>query len=94
MQLKIKELKGNEFSIKIELNETVASLKNLISVQTGIPVIEQKLLLGGKILIDDKSLEFYNVSESSKIMLTRAKVDLKSLIQKALGKFYDSEKCE
>lgn len=94
MLLKIKELKGNELSIQIESSDTVLTLKSKIEAASGVPIAEIKLLLSGKVLQDEKTLEEYKISESSKIMLTRTKVDLKNLIQKALGKFYDAEKGE
>lgn len=94
MLLKIKELKGNELSIQIESPDTVLTLKSKIESLTNIPITEIKLLLSGKVLQDEKTLEEYKVSESSRIMLTRTKVDLKNLIQRVLGKFYDSEKGE
>lgn len=94
MHLKIKELKGNELLIQIEPSDTVLTLKSKIESATNVPIGEIKLLLSGKVLQDEKSLEEYKVSESSRIMLTRTKVDLKNLIQKALGKFYDAERGE
>lgn len=92
MILKIKELKGSELLINIESSDTVTMLKTKIEKESKIPFLEIKLLLSGKVLQDEKTLEEYNITENSKIMLTRAKVDLKSLIQKALAKFYDPEK--
>lgn len=94
MLLKIKELKGNELLVNIESTDTVSTLKTKIEAETKIPYIEIKLLHSGKVLNDEKTLEDYKITESSKIMLTRSKVDLKSLLQKALTKFYDSEKGE
>lgn len=92
MLLKIKELKGNELSVNVESSDTVLVLKSKIATLSEVPINEIKLLLSGKVLSDEKSLDEYKVTEASKIMMTRTKVDLKSLIQKALGKFYDSEK--
>jgi Ubiquitin family len=94
MNLKIKELKGGEVSVTVDPSHTVHTLKTKIEEQIKVPVAEIKLLLSGKVLQDDKTLHEYQVTEASKIMLTRIKVDLKMLIQKSLGKFYDSEKGE
>lgn len=92
MHLKIKEINGDELLIQIDVAETVQTLKSKIEEQNKIPVIEIKLLFSGKVLQDDKTLNEYNINENSKIMLTRVKVDLKNLIQKALAKYYDSDK--
>jgi len=92
MQIKIKEINGDEFLTQIESTETVAALKSKIEVEKKISPMEMKLLFSGKVLQDDKTLDDYKVSETSKIMLTRVKVDLKSLVQKVLAKYYDSEK--
>ncbi|CAG9810590.1 unnamed protein product [Chironomus riparius] len=92
MQIKIKEINGDEFLIQIEPTETVAALKSKIEIEKKISTMEMKLLFSGKVLQDDKTLDDYKVSETSKIMLTRVKVDLKSLVQKVLTKYYDSEK--
>lgn len=92
MHLKVKELKGSEVTYSIESTDTILSLKKMIEEQTRIPLIEIKLLLAGKILQDEKTIESYQITESSKIMLTRTKVDLKSLLQKSLSKFYDTER--
>jgi hypothetical protein len=92
MQIKIKEINGDEFLTQIEPTETVATLKSKIEVEKKISPMEMKLLFSGKVLQDDKTLDDYKVSETSKIMLTRVKVDLKSLVQKVLAKYYDSEK--
>jgi ubiquitin-like protein Nedd8 len=94
MQIKIKEINGSEFTIELESSQTVAVLKSKIEETKAIPAIEIKLLFSGKVLQDEKTLEDYKVSETSKIMLTRVKVDLKVLIQKALMRYYDSEKGE
>lgn len=93
MLLKIKELKGGELLVNVEPSDTVATLKSKIAaIVSEISQNEIKLLLSGKVLSDEKILEEYKITETSKIMMTRTKVDLKSLIQKALGKFYDAEK--
>lgn len=91
MQIKIKEINGDEFVITAEPQETVAVLKSKIEAERKISVMEMKLLFSGKVLQDEKTLEDYKISDSCKIMLTRVKVDLKSLIQKVLSKYYDSE---
>lgn len=92
MQVKIKEINGDEFLIQIDSTETVSALKSKIEIEKKISSMEMKLLFSGKVLQDDKTLDDYKVSETSKIMLTRVKVDLKSLVQKVLAKYYDSEK--
>ncbi|KAG5666551.1 hypothetical protein PVAND_014569 [Polypedilum vanderplanki] len=92
MLIKIKEINGSEFTIDIDPSQSVAVLKSKIEEEKKIPTMEIKLLFSGKVLQDEKTIEDYKISETSKMMLTRVKVDLKVLLQKALMKYYDSEK--
>ena len=49
MLLKIKELKGGELTVNIEGSDTIATLKNKISLISDISYNEIKLLLSGKV---------------------------------------------
>jgi hypothetical protein len=56
VQLRIKELKGDEFTINFDPTETVGSFKSRIEGISKIPALEIKLLLNGKVLNDEKTL--------------------------------------
>jgi hypothetical protein len=63
MQISIQVPKGKTITIEVEKHETVLQMKEKIFAQTGIPVGEQGIILGGKALADDNaSIESYRFS--------------------------------
>ena len=60
-----------------------------------IPLIlvhEQKLIMTGKILVNEKLIKDYNIT--GKLMLTRTKVNLRQLVKKGFNKFYNDVESE
>jgi len=80
MKLTFKDLKQQKFTLDAELSDTVAQLKEKIfkhkSEEKEWDPSLQKLIYSGKILTDDKTVEFYKVEEKGFIvcMLSKPKV--------------------
>ncbi|CAO1412805.1 unnamed protein product [Diamesa tonsa] len=92
MQIVVKELKGNELKLEIDENSTILEMKEMIFKETQIPVHEQKLIMTGKILVNEKLIKDYNIT--SKLMLTRTKVNLRQLVKKGFNKYYNDVESE
>jgi ubiquitin C len=65
----IKKLTGKTCSIDVELTDTVKSLKSKIADSEGIPPDEQRLVYGGKLLEDGRTLADYQVRDQSNLHL-------------------------
>ncbi|CAO1406882.1 unnamed protein product [Diamesa serratosioi] len=92
MQIVVKELKGNELKLEIDENLSILDMKEMIFKETQIPVHEQKLIMTGKILVNEKLIKDYNIT--GKLMLTRTKVNLRQLVKKGFNKFYTDVEAE
>ncbi|XP_059481590.1 ubiquitin-like protein 4A [Neocloeon triangulifer] len=78
MKITIKMLQGRECSLEVTPDTSVIALKRMISPQLCVPVAEQKLLILGKPMQDDKKLSDYSVKEGCKINLIRRVCDSNS----------------
>ncbi|KAL4909480.1 hypothetical protein BDW74DRAFT_82195 [Aspergillus multicolor] len=68
MKLTFRDLKQQKFVIDAEPSETVGQVKEKISTEKGWDVPSLKLIYSGKILQDDKTVEFYNIEEKGFIV--------------------------
>ncbi|XP_068630468.1 ubiquitin-ribosomal protein eL40 fusion protein [Battus philenor] len=70
MKIIIKKLQGGEFVLDVLPTTTIIDIKKKIFRQLKIPVDQQKLLLLGRALADDKTVSFYpNIKEDTKLNL-------------------------
>ena len=74
MKIIFKTLTGKQFDLEVEETDTVASIKGRIEEKKkadgeSFPAADQKLVILGKIMEDDKTLQSYNVKEGNFIVV-------------------------
>mmetsp|Transcript_39093 Transcript_39093/g.61875 ORF Transcript_39093/g.61875 Transcript_39093/m.61875 type:complete len:82 (-) Transcript_39093:31-276(-) len=65
MDITIKTLTNKAIPLQINATATVLELKELIPDDEGIPVDQQRLIYKGKELLNDDSIESYNLEGDS-----------------------------
>ena len=69
MTIFVKTLTGKTISLLVKSSDLVGKMKALIQDKEGIPVDQQRLLYGGKLLKDDHTLSYYNIVKESNLHL-------------------------
>mmetsp|Transcript_5063 Transcript_5063/g.15174 ORF Transcript_5063/g.15174 Transcript_5063/m.15174 type:complete len:80 (+) Transcript_5063:109-348(+) len=69
MLIKVKMLTGAEKDIDIDPSDTVGRIKERIEEKEGILPSQQRLIFGGRNLVDDKSARDYNIEGGSVLHL-------------------------
>jgi ubiquitin len=69
MQLFVKNLKGQTFTIDAESNETIEEVKAKIQDKDGTPPDQQRLLFAGRQLENENTLAMYKISAGSTLHL-------------------------
>ena len=67
VQIFVKNLKGKNIIITVELGEDVLDLKKKIETREGIPPEVQRLIVGGKQLQDGNTLRKYKIKKDSHV---------------------------
>lgn len=68
MKIHIKVLQGQECSMEVSPEMSVLELKEQVFNRLKIPVNQQKFLLSGKTLADEKTLDHCGVKEGTKLI--------------------------
>ena len=71
-KIKVKMLTGREIDVEVEPTDRVGRIKERVEEQEGIPLEQQRLILGGKQLADGKTVRESNVTAGSVIHLVLA----------------------
>ncbi|KAF9957601.1 hypothetical protein BGZ72_001640 [Mortierella alpina] len=69
IQVTIKSLKSGQWTVDVSAQGTIADLKEALQAKAGIDAGSQRLVLKGKALLDNKSLEEYGLTSGSVIHL-------------------------
>ena len=69
MQLFVKDLKGQIFTLDMEPTDTVTDLKEKVAAKDGTPVEHQRMIFAGRQLEDERTLAAYKITEQSTVHL-------------------------
>ncbi|GJJ70309.1 ubiquitin-like protein Nedd8 [Entomortierella parvispora] len=72
MLIKVKTLTGKEIEIDIEPSDKITRIKERVEEKEGIPPAQQRLIFGGKQMVDDRSATDYNIEGGSVLHLVLA----------------------
>ena len=70
MTVTIDRLVGEDFMLEVEEGDTVVSVKQMIFALLNIEPNQQRLTYEGEMMMDDKTMAFYNIQEGSIIHLS------------------------
>jgi len=69
VEIFVKALTGKTITVSCELTDTVLSIKEKFHDLEGVPVEEIRLIFSGVQLLDDRTLESYNVQSESTLFV-------------------------
>lgn len=72
MQIKVRTLTGKEIELDIEHDTKVAHIKEKVEEKEGIPPVQQRLIFGGKQMVDDKTATDYQLEGGATLHLVLA----------------------
>ncbi|KAF2711315.1 ubiquitin-like protein 1 [Pleomassaria siparia CBS 279.74] len=70
--IKVRTLTGKEIELTIENDTEIGEIKKLVEQQEGIPPAQQRLIYGGKQMVDDKKASEYNLEGGATLHLVLA----------------------
>ena len=69
MQLFIRKMDGQKFTLDVEPSDTITSVKDKVRDQLGIPPDNYNFIYAGKLLEDEHTLPHYRIQNESTIYL-------------------------
>ena len=81
MTVTIDRLVGEDFMLEVEEGDTVASVKQMIFALLNIEPNQQRLTYEGEMMMDDKTMAFYNIQEGSIIHLSIWSIESGALME-------------
>ncbi|TAQ89630.1 hypothetical protein B7494_g2047 [Chlorociboria aeruginascens] len=72
MLIQVRTLTGKEIELDIEPEYTVQQIKEKVEEKEGIPPVQQRLIHGGKQMVDDRTTEEYNLKGGDTLHLVLA----------------------
>nr|XP_023029863.1 NEDD8 [Leptinotarsa decemlineata] len=96
MKITVKYLKGGSILVDVTEKMTILELKQKIEKDFNIAASQQTLILQGKCLQDDKSVEDYpKIKDGAKVYVAIKKPEtLMSVLNVFLRKYYSEEQCK
>jgi len=86
IQIYIKLISNKTLALDVLSSNTIKNIKEIIKDKEGIPLEEQNLISSGKRLLDDKTLEYYDIKNESIIYLFLKIEIIQIFIQEYNGK--------
>ncbi|KAK9384722.1 hypothetical protein V1515DRAFT_624098 [Lipomyces mesembrius] len=68
MQLTLRDIKRQKWTVEVDPSDTILKLKELIQAEKGWDATQQMLIYSGKTLVDDRTIESYNIKETDFIV--------------------------
>ena len=86
IQIYVKLISNKTFVLDVIPLNTIKNIKEIIKDKEGIPLEEQNLIYSGKRLLDDKTLEYYDIGNEFIIFLLLKRETIQIFIQVLNGK--------
>ena len=71
IELQVKTVCGQKHSVRVAPTATVLQLKEQIATATSIPLNDQRLIHVGKVMADDKTIDFYKLTEGKTVHVVK-----------------------
>ncbi|VBB72117.1 Putative protein of unknown function [Podospora comata] len=68
----VRTLTGKEIELNVEGSDKVSKIKELVEEKEGIPPVQQRLIFGGKQMVDDKTADDYGLEGGATLHLVLA----------------------
>eukprot|EP01002_Notosolenus_urceolatus_P000410 NODE_10994_length_422_cov_5.396783_g9873_i0.p2 GENE.NODE_10994_length_422_cov_5.396783_g9873_i0~~NODE_10994_length_422_cov_5.396783_g9873_i0.p2 ORF type:complete len:76 (+),score=20.05 NODE_10994_length_422_cov_5.396783_g9873_i0:99-326(+) len=68
MIVKVKTLTGKEIDIDLEPTDEVLRIKEKVEEKEGIPPVQQRLIFGGKNMVDTATVQSYDKLEAGSVI--------------------------